>query len=61
MLELGVRYRAGRDPVAITHRDGRVVQLDPFQPIRFREPPLKIDGRLYRTVRGRVRLETKVP
>jgi len=60
MLELGVRYRAGRDPVTITYRDGHVVQLERFQSVRFLEVPQRIDGKLYRMVRGRLRLETKV-
>jgi len=59
MVELGVRYRAGRDPVTITRRDGSIVQLKPFASIRFEELPIEIKGKLTRVWHRRPLPETK--
>jgi hypothetical protein len=59
MVELGVRYRAFRTPVTIIYRDGRVVQLKPFQSIILTEAPAEIDGKLTRLWFGRPVRERK--
>jgi hypothetical protein len=59
-LELGVRYRAGRDGARIDFRDGHSIQLQPFASIRLEQQPLKITGQLLQVRRRRIVLETKV-
>lgn len=59
MVELGVRYRAGREPVTIICHDGSVAQLKPFASIRFEKVPREIKGKLSRVWHRRPLPETK--
>jgi hypothetical protein len=59
VVELGVRYRAGRDGARIVYRDGSATQLQPFASIRFDHVPLKIEGKLTRVRRSFLPYETK--
>lgn len=56
-VELGARYRAGREGARVIYRDGTSVQLQPFASIRFDHQPLKIEGRLVRVRRGHLLYE----
>jgi len=51
MVELGVRYRAGREGAKIVLVDGSYIDLAPFASIRLESPPVSIVGRLVRTRR----------
>jgi hypothetical protein len=51
MIELGVRYRAGREGAKIVLADGSYIELAPFASIRFESSPTSIVGRLVRTRR----------
>lgn len=52
-LELGVRYRAGRQGAQVVLADGSSLQLAPFAAIRFESLPVSIVGSLVRTRRRR--------
>lgn len=56
-VELGARYRAGRDGALVIFRDGTTTRLAPFSSIRFEHQPLKIEGRLVRVRRGHLLYE----
>ena len=51
MVELGQRYRAGKDGAHVVFVDGSETQLAPFARIRFEQRPRSITGKLLRVGR----------